>query len=74
MKWMFGKCKKIKSLDLSNWNTSNVDDMSYMFSNCESLESLDLSGWDTHNVWYMDNMFKDCPAPYEVVNKKIIKK
>ena len=74
MHGMFYHCESLESLDLSGWNISDVDDMSYMFSDCESLESLDLSGWDTHNVWDMDNMFRDCPAPYEVVNKKIIKK
>ena len=74
MAWMFGDCKNLESLDLSGWDTSNVKDMRWMFCDCYSLKSLDLSGWDTHNVWYMDNMFRDCPAPYEVVNKKIIKK
>ena len=48
--------------------------MSYMFSDCENLKSLDLSGWDTSNVIGVGGMFYKCPAPYEVVNKKIIKK
>ena len=67
-------CNGVKTLDLSGWKTSNANNMSYMFWSCSTIESLDLSGWDTHNVWDMDNMFRDCPAPYEVVNKKIIKK
>ena len=43
---MFEGCSKLKSLDLSNFNTSGVKDMSCMFDYCISLTSLDLSGWD----------------------------
>ena len=71
---MFSNCNNIRSLDLSCWNVSNVKDMSYMFYNCYALESLNLSGWDTSNVKDMSYMFKYCPAPYEVIDNKIIKK
>ena len=71
---MFYDCKNLKSLDLSGWNVSNVKDMGWMFYNCYELKSLDLSGWDTSKVKNMSWMFKYCPAPYEVVNNKIIKK
>ena len=64
----------VKSLDLSGWKTSNVKNMSWMFSFCKGLKSLDLSGWDTSNVEDMKEMFYQCPAPYEVVDNKIIKK
>ena len=69
-------CKSLKSLDLSSWNTSNVKDMSYLFKDCANLESLDLSGWDTSNVKDMGmvDMFFGCPAPYRVINNKIVKK
>ena len=74
MDCMFYRCDSLESLNLSGWDVSNVVDMGSMFCGCESLESLDLSGWDTHNVWDMDNMLRNCPAPYVVVNKKIVKK
>ena len=45
-----------------------------MFYECAKLESLDLSGWDTSNVKDMENMFYNCPAPYEVINNKIVRK
>ena len=50
----------VKTLDLSGWNTSNVEDMSVMFYTCLDLESLDLSGWDVSNVKNMSGMFIDC--------------
>ena len=71
---MFMGCSSIESLDLSSWNTSNVKDMRCMFMDCIKLKSLDLSGWDTSNVDFMLNMFTNCPAPYEVINNKIVRK
>ena len=71
---LFEGTNGVKTLDLSGWKTSNVKDMRYMFHNCQSLESLDLSGWDTSNVKDMENMFYNCPAPYEVINNKIVRK
>ena len=70
---LFKGCSSIRSLDLSGWNTSNVKNMSWIFWRCENLESLDLSGWDTSNA-HKENMFFDCPAPYKVVDNKIVKK
>ena len=64
----------VKTLDLSGWKTSGAKKMNYMFYQCYNLKSLDLSGWDISNVEYMDRMFDECPAPYEVVNHKIVKK
>ena len=43
MKGMFNKFSSLTSLNLSNFNTNNVKDMSYIFYNCSSLISLDLS-------------------------------
>ena len=62
---------RVKTLDLSGWNTSNVKNMSYMFYCCARLESLDLSRWDMSNVMNMEDMFTGCRIPYdEAVNKK----
>ena len=46
-----------EEIDLTNADTSNVNDMSYMFSDCDNLESLDLSMLDTSNVTNMRCMF-----------------
>ena len=34
MRYMFNKCSKLTSLNLSNFNTNNVQNMSYMFNKC----------------------------------------
>ena len=57
---MFSNCSSLTSLDLSGWDTSNVQYMSYMFSNCSSLTTLDLSNFDTSNVTDMNNMLYSC--------------
>ena len=73
MGWMFFDCTNISSFDISGWDTSNVKNMCNMFWGCDNLKSLDLSGWDTSNVTNMNNMFWGCPAPYKVVDNKIVK-
>ena len=61
LSWLFAKiADNVKTLDLSGWKTSNVEDMSYMFSWCTELESLNLSGWDTSKVRSMTEMFRYC--------------
>ena len=57
---MFSNCNSLTSLDVSNWDTSNVTDMVFMFENCDKLTSLDVSNWDTSNVKNMSNMFNYC--------------
>ena len=62
MRYMFGGCRSLKSLDLTNFNTENVTDMYYMFYNCTSLESLDLTNFNTAKVTNMTDMFRKCSA------------
>ena len=57
---MFYACMNLTSLDLSNFDTNKVTNMSYMFNNCISLTSLDLSNFDTSNVTNMSSMFNEC--------------
>ena len=59
---MFNSCNKLISLDLSNFNTSKVTDMSYMFYYCNKLTSLDVSNFDTSNVTNMSYIFNSCSA------------
>lgn len=40
----------IMSLDLSNWDTSNVTSMFYMFNGASNLTSLDISNFDTSKL------------------------
>ena len=60
MNGMFYNCRALKTLDVSKFDTSNVDNMSAMFYHCDSLTTLDLSNWDTSNVTNMGSMFANC--------------
>ena len=53
---------KVREIDLSNVDTSNVTSMQGMFYNCESLTSLDLSSFDTSKVKDMSWMFYNCES------------
>lgn len=59
MYYMFYYCQ-LTSIDISNWNVSNVTRMSSMFHDCMGLTSLDLSGWNVSNVTEMGEMFGNC--------------
>lgn len=54
---MFDECRALKTLDLSNFDTSSVTDMWGMFSECKALEEVDLSSFDTSNVTATGTMF-----------------
>ena len=59
---MFKDFTSLTSLDLSNFDTSNVTNMSYMFTNCYVLTSLDVSNFDTSNVTNMQYLFYRCES------------
>ena len=50
----------LKQINVSNWDTSNVTNMSNTFSHCELLTSIDVSKWNTSKVTNMEGMFVDC--------------
>ena len=60
MRYMFGLCTNLATLDLSHFNTANVTDMSHMFDDCDNLKTLDLSHFNTANVTDMSCMFNSC--------------
>ena len=47
---MFYGCENLKILDIFNFDTRNVIDMSYMFNNCKNLTNINLSNFNTQNV------------------------
>ena len=59
---MFFDCTSLTSLDLSNFDTSQVTEMFGMFYSCSSLTSLDLSYFDTSQVIDMGYMFSYCSS------------
>ena len=56
MNSMFQRCEELEYLDLSNFNTSNVADMSWMFNQCNKLKYLNLSNFSIKGE--TKNMFK----------------
>ena len=52
----------LTSLDLSNFDTSNVSSFARMFAGCAALTSLDLANFNTTNVTTMNSMFAYCAA------------
>ena len=63
LSYLFYGCTNLKTLNLSNFDTSKVIIMSYMFNSCKSLTSLDLSNFNTvkiDNMRYMKEMFFNC--------------
>ena len=64
---MFVNCYKLTNINVSNWNTSKVTNMSGLFSSqssgtltAMSLTKLDVSNWDVSSVLNMKSMFQGC--------------
>ena len=58
---MFKLCENLENLDLSNFDTSNVTDMSGLFGGCIKLKSIKgLNGFNTNRVKSMMQMFQQC--------------
>ena len=59
--YMFYNCKNIINIEISNFDSKIVINMSKMFAYCESLESLNgISFLNTSNVTNMSSMFSNC--------------
>ena len=56
---MFNDCKAEK-LDISKFDTNNVEDMGAMFAGCSNLKELDIENLKTEKVKSMTEMFKGC--------------
>ena len=57
---MFWGCSSLTNINLSNFNTQNVKNMSSMFSRCNSLTNINLSNFNIQNVTDMSYMFYQC--------------
>ena len=67
MGWMFHG-NNLKTLDVSNFNTSKVTNMFAMFSVSKSLTQLDISNFDTSNVLDFGRAFAYWPGVNEELN------
>ena len=59
--FMFSRCSSLTSIDLSSFNSSNINDMVGMFSDCSSLKSIDLSSFNSSNINNLRGMIYKCP-------------
>ena len=57
---LFYGCSSLRTLNLSNFDTSQVRSMEAMFHRCSSLNFLDLSNFNTSHVENMCEMFYEC--------------
>ena len=61
MHGMFDECRELEYLDLSNFDTSNVNDMIVMFNDCIKLKEIKgLNKFNTCKVEVMTGMFQFC--------------
>ena len=56
-RYMFRGFTKAEDIDISNFDSSEVEDMAYFFYKMNSLQSLDLNSFNTDNVTDMTGMF-----------------
>ena len=62
MSFMFNKCSFLTNINLSNFNTQDVNNMGFMFCKCSSLTNINLSNVNTQNVIHMSWMFSGCSS------------
>ena len=59
---MFADLSNLLYVDLSNFDSSQVDNMNQMFAACISLTSINFNGFDTSSVTRMYQMFLNCKS------------
>ena len=73
MSSMFYGCSSSKELNLNNFITNNVTNMSRMFFGCSLLKELNLNNFNTNNVTDMSDMFSGCLDELKLKMKSIFK-
>ena len=58
--YLFYECNSLTQLDLSNWDTSNIQYMIATFDGCNNLTELNCSTWNTSKVYNMQLAFYNC--------------
>jgi surface protein len=58
--YLFRNCTNIKSIDLSSFDSSKVNNMYYMFGRCFNLEEINLNNFNTEKVTNMSCCFNKC--------------
>ena len=58
--FMFYNVNNLTNVDLSSFDSKNVNNMRYMFSDCNNLESIEFGNFNTKNVKDMSLMLYEC--------------
>ena len=58
--YMLNNCKSLTSIDLSNFDISNIFYFDNMFTNCTSLQTINLKGFKLDMGYSIESMFKNC--------------
>ena len=66
---MFSSCRRLTSLDISSFDTSQVTSMEYIFSDCRGLTSLDFRNATFDKVTSYNNMFNSVPSTINIITK-----
>jgi len=69
MNFMFGQCANLTTVDIKDWDVSNVKDMAHTFHSCINLTTVETKDWNVSNVKDMNFMFFNC-AYLTTVNLK----
>nr|DAO48062.1 MAG TPA: protein of unknown function DUF285 [Bacteriophage sp.] len=60
MSYLFYECNALTQLDLSNWDTGNIQYMISTFNGCNNLTELNCSTWNTGKVYNLQLAFLNC--------------
>lgn len=63
---MFTDCERLKTITLSNFDTSKITNMGYMFYGCDSLQKIECEEFITSEVTNMRYMFYGCSSLTEL--------
>ena len=69
MDMMFFQCNSLEKLNVSSFDTSNVESMAEMFAECESLGELDVNHFDTSKIENMTSFSEYTKLPDNVALK-----
>ena len=59
---MFLSCSKITEIDLTNFDSSRVNNIDYMFKGCTSLKSIKFGNFKTWRLDIMEYVFQNCES------------
>ena len=71
MDFLFEECNSLKTVDLSNFNTEKVENMTEVFLNCNNLTYIDISNFSNNTINFI-NLFEGvAPNGTIKINKDI---